>query len=76
MNNDPISISTLSGELHAHADKIALQIQQASDRSEHIRLTQLALEASRLALALDRFISQNTEVGTGPVDTLPLKPSF
>lgn len=75
MNNDLISISTLSSELHDHADKLSLAVSQASDRSEHVRMTQLALEAARLALALDRFISQNTEVGTGPVSTIPLKAS-
>ncbi len=75
MPNEPVSISELSAQLHAHAARLAQTVDLASDRMEHIRATQAALEASRLALSLDRFISQNTEPGTGPVVTIPLTPS-
>lgn len=71
---DHVSISNLAAELHAHAEHCAESISGASDRMEHIRLTQIALEASRLALSLDRFISENTAVATGPVDTIALVP--
>lgn len=71
--NNPISITALATELHQHAEKCAEAIQLAGTREEHIRATQLALEAQRLALQLERFISQNTEVGTGPVRTIPFQ---
>lgn len=74
--NNPISITSLAEELREHAQRCAANIDLADDRSEHIRMTQIALEASRLSLLLDRFISQNSEVGTGPVKTLPLPPGF
>ena len=67
-----ISISNLATELRAHAKRCEESIRYADDRAEHIRLTQIALEASRLAMQLELFISQNTEVGTGPVSTIAL----
>lgn len=73
--SDPISISNLARDLRNHADRAAESIQLADDRAEHIRMTQLALEAARLALQLELFISQNSEVGTGPVHQIALVPS-
>ncbi len=69
-----VSISNLAAELAAHAQRCADSVRFADDRAEHIRLTQIALEASRLSLALERFISENTEIGTGPVETIALVP--
>lgn len=70
--NDVISISNLATAMHEHAKRCEESIRSAENRSEHIRLTQIALEAIRLAIMLDQFISQNTEVGTGPVETIAL----
>lgn len=73
-DSEPVSISNLALALHTHAQRCADSVRFADDRAEHIRLTQIALEAARLALQLDQFISQNTEVGTSPVVTIPLPP--
>lgn len=40
----------LATEARAHAENLADDISNASTRIEHIRLTQLALEAERLAV--------------------------
>ncbi len=70
--SDAVSISNLAVELRAHAKLCEESIRFADDRAEHIRLTQIALEASRLAMQLDLFISQNSQVGTGAVSTIAL----
>ena len=43
----------LAAYARIHADNLRADIQNASTRSEHIRLTALATEAETLALALD-----------------------
>lgn len=43
-----------------HASNLAADINNASTRIEHIRLTQLALEAERLADEIERLASEGT----------------
>jgi hypothetical protein len=43
-----------------HANNLAADITNASTRIEHIRLTQLALEAERLAVGIERLASEGT----------------
>lgn len=40
---------------HQHAENLERDINNASSRVEHLRLTTLALEAQRLAEALDSY---------------------
>ena len=54
--SDPVSFSNFARELRLHAERCALAVGQASDRSEHIRSTQLALEAARLASAAEAML--------------------
>jgi hypothetical protein len=69
------SLSNIALGLREHADRCAEAIRLADNRAEHIQATQLALEAARLALNLEQWISQNTQVGTGPVTVIALVPN-
>ena len=48
--------SALVTAAHSHADNLAADINNASTRVEHMRLTRLALEAQRLADSLDALL--------------------
>ena len=45
-----------------HATNLAADINNASSRIEHIRLTQLALEADRVATALEEELNRETNI--------------
>jgi len=54
MSND--EKNALLNTAHEHAKNLADDIQNASTRVEHMRLTRLALEAQRLADRLDALL--------------------
>lgn len=48
---------SIAAAARTHAENLAEDITHASTRIEHIRLTQLALEAERIALMLEEQVN-------------------
>lgn len=50
-------LQQIATDARQHANNVAADIANASHRLEHIRLTQLALEADRLATAIENLLA-------------------
>jgi hypothetical protein len=51
-----MNLSEIAASAREHADHMRLDLENASTRNEHMRLTQLAFEADRLAYQLEQLV--------------------
>lgn len=54
-----ITMNEIATAAQNHAANLTADIRNAATRSEHIRLTQLALEAERLSDDIQRFVAKD-----------------